>query len=87
MAPGNAVSASFADAEEAANRYFVAGVDVLVAEGTAIAVAFGDSWFEGGGTSTGSNRRLPNHSGDHLHLNDAGARAMAEAVDLSYLRL
>lgn len=60
VAPGNAVSASFADAEEAANRYFVAGVDVLAPEGTAIAVAFGDSWFEGGGTSTGSNRRFPN---------------------------
>ncbi|WP_331771603.1 GDSL-type esterase/lipase family protein (plasmid) [Embleya sp. NBC_00888] len=60
VAPGNAVSASFADAEEAANRYFVAGVDVLAPEGTAIAVAFGDSWFEGGGTSVGSNRRFPN---------------------------
>ncbi|MFF7245620.1 GDSL-type esterase/lipase family protein [Embleya sp. NPDC008237] len=65
--PGNAVSASFVGAEEADNRYFVAGVDVLAPEGTAIAVAFGDSWFEGGGTSTGANLRFPDQLNRRLH--------------------
>ncbi|WP_406285450.1 GDSL-type esterase/lipase family protein [Embleya sp. NBC_00896] len=60
VASGNAVSAAFDDAEEAAGRYYVAGVDVLAPEGTAIAVAFGDSWFEGVGTSIGTNQRFPN---------------------------
>ncbi|MET9607328.1 GDSL-type esterase/lipase family protein [Streptomyces sp. NPDC006512] len=58
--PGNALSADFAQAEEADGRYYVTGVDVLAPEGTAVAVAFGDSWFEGVGTSTGTNQRFPN---------------------------
>lgn len=59
---GNHVSASVLDgAEEVDSRFYVTGVDVLAPEGTAIAVAFGDSWFEGTGTSTGTNQRFPNH--------------------------
>ncbi|MFG2982254.1 GDSL-type esterase/lipase family protein [Streptomyces sp. NPDC048258] len=59
--PGDAVSApTIDDAEELATRYFVTGVDVLAPEGTAIAVAFGDSWFEGTGTTPGTNTRFPN---------------------------
>ncbi|WP_436776351.1 GDSL-type esterase/lipase family protein [Yinghuangia sp. YIM S09857] len=67
LLPGNAVGADFSDAEEIDGRYFVAGVDVLAPEGTAIAVAFGDSWFEGTGTSTGTNRRFPNLLNRRLH--------------------
>jgi lysophospholipase L1-like esterase len=44
-------------AERVAARFFVDGVDVLAPSGTAIAVAFGDSWFEGVGTTTGVNHR------------------------------
>ncbi|MFD0355015.1 GDSL-type esterase/lipase family protein [Streptomyces sp. NPDC127110] len=58
--PGNAVSADFTGAEEIDGRYYVTGVDVLAPENTRIAVAFGDSWFEGVGTSTGTNQRFPN---------------------------
>jgi lysophospholipase L1-like esterase len=35
----------------------VSGVDVLVPAGTAIAVAFGDSWFEGVGSTIDANNR------------------------------
>ncbi len=59
LLPGNAVAADFTGAEEIDGRYYVTGVDVLAPEGTAIAVAFGDSWFEGVGTSTGANERFP----------------------------
>ncbi|MEU9143947.1 GDSL-type esterase/lipase family protein [Streptomyces sp. NPDC048349] len=58
--PGDALSADFTGAEEIDGRYYVVGVDVLAPENTAIAVAFGDSWFEGVGTSTGTNQRFPN---------------------------
>lgn len=58
VAGGNRVSApALPDAEEVAARFYVTGVDVLAPEGTAIAVAFGDSWFEGVGTTMGANRR------------------------------
>ncbi|OPC79265.1 GDSL family lipase [Embleya scabrispora] len=61
LVAGNAVGrAAFDDAEEVDGRYYVAGVDVLAPEGTAIAVAFGDSWFGGGGTTVGANLRFPN---------------------------
>ncbi|WP_371656329.1 MULTISPECIES: SGNH/GDSL hydrolase family protein [unclassified Streptomyces] len=59
---GDHVSAGVLDgAEEVDSRFYVTGVDVLAPRGTAIAVAFGDSWFEGTGTSTGANHRFPNH--------------------------
>ncbi|MFD0372863.1 GDSL-type esterase/lipase family protein [Streptomyces sp. NPDC127114] len=58
--PGDVAAADFTGAEEIDGRYYVTGVDVLAPEDTAIAVAFGDSWFEGVGTSTGTNQRFPN---------------------------
>ncbi|WP_435590444.1 GDSL-type esterase/lipase family protein [Nocardia sp. bgisy118] len=45
------------DAQEIPCRFFVSGVDVLAPAGTDIAVAFGDSWFEGVGSTLGANRR------------------------------
>ncbi|MBF6166547.1 SGNH/GDSL hydrolase family protein [Streptomyces gardneri] len=44
-------------AEEVPARFFVTGVDVLAPAGTPMAVAFGDSWFEGVGTTLDANRR------------------------------
>jgi lysophospholipase L1-like esterase len=48
---------TLAGAEQLDGRFYVTGVDVLAPETTAIAVAFGDSWFEGTGTTPGANRR------------------------------
>ncbi|GAA1301073.1 hypothetical protein Psi02_28150 [Planotetraspora silvatica] len=45
------------EAEQVEARFYVSGVDVLTPDDTAIAVAFGDSWFEGVGTTTGANNR------------------------------
>ncbi|WP_454195072.1 GDSL-type esterase/lipase family protein [Nocardia sp. Marseille-Q1738] len=44
-------------AEEVPARFYVVGVDVLAPAGTPVAVAFGDSWFEGVGTTLSANRR------------------------------
>lgn len=44
-------------AEQVEARFYVSGVDVLAPDDTAIAVAFGDSWFEGVGSTTGANNR------------------------------
>src|ERR1700754_2870293 len=41
-------------AEQAEARFYVSGVDVLTSDVTAIAVAFGDSWFEGVGSTVGA---------------------------------
>jgi lysophospholipase L1-like esterase len=58
IAGGNhASSPAFPDAEQAEGRYYVSGVDVLAPGDTAIAVAFGDSWFEGVGSTTDTNHR------------------------------
>jgi lysophospholipase L1-like esterase len=58
VANGNLVSAAgLPGAEPVQARFYVTGVDVLAPEGTAIAVAFGDSWFEGVGSTLGANRR------------------------------
>ena len=55
---GNHVtSATLPDAELVEARFYVSGVDVLAPDDTAIAVAFGDSWFEGVGSTTGANHR------------------------------
>jgi lysophospholipase L1-like esterase len=55
---GNLVaSAGFPGAEQAEARFYVTGIDVLAPEGTAIAVALGDSWFEGVGSTVGANCR------------------------------
>ncbi|GII66621.1 hypothetical protein Skr01_67060 [Sphaerisporangium krabiense] len=45
------------DAEQVEARFYVTGVDVPAVEDTVIAVAFGDSWFEGVGSTTGANNR------------------------------
>ncbi|WP_067841564.1 GDSL-type esterase/lipase family protein [Nocardia lijiangensis] len=45
------------DAQEIPSRFYVSGVDVLTSAPTDIAVAFGDSWFEGVGTTPSANRR------------------------------
>ncbi|MBM7786484.1 GDSL-type esterase/lipase family protein [Tenggerimyces flavus] len=50
-------NAQVGDAEPVHGRFFVSGVDVLVPDGTAIGVAFGDSWFEGVGSTIGANHR------------------------------
>lgn len=58
VAAGNRTGeAGLPGAEEVQARFYVTGVDVLAPEGTAIAVAFGDSWFEGVGTTVGADRR------------------------------
>ncbi|MFD1538704.1 GDSL-type esterase/lipase family protein [Nonomuraea guangzhouensis] len=55
---GNHVAShSLPDAEQVEARFYVSGVDVLAPDATAIAVAFGDSWFEGVGSTTGANNR------------------------------
>jgi lysophospholipase L1-like esterase len=58
IAGGNHVtSAALPEAEPVEARFYVSGVDVLTSDDTAIAVAFGDSWFEGVGSTTGANNR------------------------------
>lgn len=58
VAGGNHVtSPALPGAEQAEGRFYVSGADVLAPDGTAIAVAFGDSWFEGVGSTTGANNR------------------------------
>ncbi|AVT41857.1 GDSL-type esterase/lipase family protein [Plantactinospora sp. BB1] len=55
---GNHVtSAELPRAERVEARFYVSGVDVLAPDDTAIAVAFGDSWFEGVGSTTSANNR------------------------------
>ncbi|GII27833.1 SGNH/GDSL hydrolase family protein [Planotetraspora mira] len=55
---GNHVtSPALPKAERVGARFYVSGVDVLTSDHTPIAVAFGDSWFEGVGTTTGANNR------------------------------
>ena len=55
---GNHVtSPALPEAELVEARFYVSGVDVLAPDDTAIAVAFGDSWFEGVGSTTSANHR------------------------------
>ncbi|WP_254190735.1 GDSL-type esterase/lipase family protein [Nocardia noduli] len=64
---GNAVTASaLPGATEVEQRFFVTGVDVLAPSGTVLGVAFGDSWFEGVGTTVGANRRSVDVLGERL---------------------
>ncbi|MFD7501862.1 GDSL-type esterase/lipase family protein [Streptomyces sp. NPDC059850] len=44
-------------AEQVQAGFYVTGVDVLAERDTPVTVAFGDSWFEGVGTTLGANRR------------------------------
>ncbi|MEW9550469.1 GDSL-type esterase/lipase family protein [Nonomuraea sp. NPDC050783] len=58
VAPGERVDApELPGAEQVPARFYVSGVDVEAPAGTAVAVAFGDSWFEGVGTTMGADRR------------------------------
>ncbi|MBM0275592.1 GDSL-type esterase/lipase family protein [Micromonospora tarensis] len=58
IADGNHVTSPvLPGTEQAEARFYLSGVDVLAPQGTSIAVAFGDSWFEGVGTTIGANRR------------------------------
>ncbi|MGM7649079.1 GDSL-type esterase/lipase family protein [Nocardia sp. JW2] len=74
------------DAQEVPFRFFVTGVDVLDATPPPIAVAFGDSWFEGVGTTVSANRRSVDVLNDRLThgwvVNNgiAGNRLTAEEI-------
>ncbi|KNB54129.1 GDSL-type esterase/lipase family protein [Streptomyces caatingaensis] len=58
VADGNVTGeAELAGAQEVEARFYVTGVDVLAPAGTAVGVAFGDSWFEGVGTTPDADRR------------------------------
>ncbi|MFD3595045.1 GDSL-type esterase/lipase family protein [Nocardia sp. NPDC058640] len=80
------------DAEQVPFRFFVTGVDVLAPEGTPVAVAFGDSWFEGVGTTLSANRRSVDVLNTRLShgwvVNNgiAGNRLTAEEIGESGLR-
>ncbi len=52
IADGNHVASPvLPGAEQEEARFYVSGVDVFAPDDTAIAVAFGDSWFEGVGST------------------------------------
>ncbi|MFE1591100.1 GDSL-type esterase/lipase family protein [Nocardia sp. NPDC058705] len=80
------------DALEVPFRFFVTGIDVLVSEQPPIAVAFGDSWFEGVGTTPSANRRSVDVLNDRLArgwvVNNgiAGNRLTAEQIGESGVR-
>jgi lysophospholipase L1-like esterase len=90
---GNQVtSAALPEAEQVEARFYVSGVDVLTPDDTAIAVAFGDSWFEGVGSTTGANNRSVDFlnrrlkrgwvvnqgiAGNRLLLDEVGEHALA----------
>lgn len=58
VADGDQTAAvALSDAEETTSRFYVTGVDVLTTADAPIVVAFGDSWFEGVGSTSGANRR------------------------------
>ncbi|WP_084487693.1 GDSL-type esterase/lipase family protein [Nocardia sienata] len=58
VAPGNQSGAVLlTGAEPVAARFFVTGVDVYGPASTPVTVAFGDSWFEGVGTTPDTDRR------------------------------
>ncbi|MBL1075502.1 SGNH/GDSL hydrolase family protein [Nocardia sp. 2] len=58
IVPGDQVDApALTDAEESGSRFFLTGIDVLTDAEAPVLVAFGDSWFEGVGSTHGENRR------------------------------
>ncbi|WP_171171292.1 SGNH/GDSL hydrolase family protein [Streptomyces sp. I05A-00742] len=94
VAPGDLTATPGLDGAELLDmsRYFVSGIDVLAPEGTAVAVAFGDSWMEGAGTTPGANARFPDQlnrrldkgwvvnqgiSGNRLLTDEVGEHALA----------
>ncbi|MFD6435909.1 GDSL-type esterase/lipase family protein [Streptomyces venezuelae] len=87
--PGNALTADTLDGveglEELATRHFITGADVLAPAGTRIAVAFGDSWFEGTGTTTDTDQRFPDLLNQRLR--EAGSSGWVVNQGLSANRL
>lgn len=87
--PGNALSATSFDGidglEELATRHFITGADVLAPAATAIAVAFGDSWFEGTGTTPDTDRRFPDLLNQRLR--DSGSTGWVVNQGISGNRL
>ncbi|RMI47828.1 GDSL-type esterase/lipase family protein [Actinomadura harenae] len=84
-APGNQTAAVELDAPETFEiRAYVSGVDVLAPEGTPVAVALGDSWFEGTGTTVSANHRSVDALNDRLdrgwvvNLGIAGNRLLTD---------
>ncbi|WP_433524736.1 GDSL-type esterase/lipase family protein [Nocardia pseudovaccinii] len=58
VAAGDQVAAlALSEAGETTSRFYVTGVDVLTTTNGPIVVAFGDSWFEGVGSTLGANHR------------------------------
>ncbi|MEV6333310.1 GDSL-type esterase/lipase family protein [Nocardia vinacea] len=58
VAAGDQVAAiALSEAEETTSRFYVTGVDVLTSTNGPVVVAFGDSWFEGVGSTPGANHR------------------------------
>lgn len=58
IAPGDRTGdAAWSEAEETGSRFFLTGIDVLSDADAPVLVAFGDSWFEGVGSTPGANRR------------------------------
>ncbi|WP_089248902.1 GDSL-type esterase/lipase family protein [Asanoa hainanensis] len=72
--------------EAVEGRYVVSGVDVPAPADTMIAAAFGDSWFEGVGTTRGANHRSVDFlnrrlaSGWVVNLGIAGNRLLRDGV-------
>ncbi|MEU6122488.1 GDSL-type esterase/lipase family protein [Streptomyces sp. NPDC047123] len=87
--PGNALTAPTLAAtdglEELVTRHFISGADVLAPTGTPVAVAFGDSWFEGTGTTPDTDRRFPDLLNERLRA--AGHRGWVVNQGLSANRL
>lgn len=79
-------AAELPGAERIEGRFLVAGVDVLVPDDTPVIVAFGDSWFEGVGTTPGANRRSVDFLNRRLargwavNLGIAGNRLLRDGV-------
>ncbi|MFC9893526.1 GDSL-type esterase/lipase family protein [Nocardia sp. NPDC127579] len=74
---GNQVAAASSPLrEEVPARFFVTGVDVHTADDAQVIVAFGDSWFEGVGTTLGANHR----SVDYLNARLADGWAVNQGI-------
>ncbi|MEU8896244.1 GDSL-type esterase/lipase family protein [Nocardia sp. NPDC048505] len=59
-------AAGFPLAEEVSARFFVTGVDVETDGDAPVIVAFGDSWFEGVGTTMSANHRSVDYLNERL---------------------
>ncbi|WP_228566012.1 GDSL-type esterase/lipase family protein [Nocardia sp. SYP-A9097] len=58
ITPGDRTGdATWSEADETGSRFFLTGIDVLTEADAPVLVAFGDSWFEGVGSTPGANRR------------------------------